>query len=258
MMAVFFVPFGTKFAIWEKTYPIETRLYMDIASALTILTATWSMTRFIDHRPLKTIGLAFDHIFRDFLMGLAVGGAWLGASIVIVWAFGWATPLMPIGFSWTILAGASVAMLFNVFAQEMILCGFVFQTIRSRSNVVTAIIVSSVLFSILHVGAFKGEWLPAINVFVAGVLFCLAYVSTGNLWFPISIHFAWDVLIGPVLGLSESGIRNAGGNWKMVVINGPQLFIGGAFGLEGGFIVTLTAFITILLMVLYKRQKIKT
>ena len=77
MMALFFVPFGPRLAIWEKTSPLETRLYMDVISALTILTATWCMTRFIDRRPLLTIGFAFDHILRDTLTGLAVGIAWL-------------------------------------------------------------------------------------------------------------------------------------------------------------------------------------
>jgi len=258
MMALFFVPFGPRLAIWEKTSPLETRLYMDVISALTILTATWCMTRFIDRRPLLTIGFAFDHILRDTLTGLAVGIAWLGVSLGTAWAFGWASLSDPIGFSWSILGGASLAMLFNNFTQELLLCGFILQTIRDKSNVITAMVVSAILFSGYHAGAFKGEWLAAINVFAAGMVFCLAYIMTGNLWFPISIHFAWDVLMGPVLGLSESGIRNVGGNWKMVVINGPQLFIGGAFGLEGGFIVTLTAFITILLMVLYKSQKIQT
>jgi uncharacterized protein len=149
-------------------------------------------------------------------------------------------------------------MLFNVFTQELILCGFIFQTIRSKSNVITAMIVSSILFSSLHAGAFKGEWLPVVNVFAAGLLFCLAYIITGNLWFPVSIHFSWDVLLGPVFGLTESGIRDLGGGWKMFIVKGPQLFTGGAFGLEGGFIVTLTVFIALILMYLFQRKNIHT
>ena len=38
--------------------------------------------------------------------------------------------------------------------------------------------------------------------------------------------------------------------------NGPQLFIGGKFGLEGGLIVTLTVFILIILMYYFQREKI--
>jgi uncharacterized protein len=255
-MAAFFVPVGPKLAIWEKTHPVNTRFYMDIAAALTILSATWFMTRFIDHRPLRTIGFSFDHFLRDFPIGFIVGSAWLGLSVGTGWMLGWISPAVPIGFSWSIFTGAAIAMLFNIFAQELILCGFIFQTIQTRTNTIIAMIVSSIVFSSLHAGAFKGEWLPAVNVFGAGLLFCLAYVITGNLWFPISIHYSWDVIIGPVLGLSESGIRSLGGNWKMFIINGPPLFVGGSFGLEGGVIVTITIFFFVVGMLLFQRHNV--
>jgi membrane protease YdiL (CAAX protease family) len=254
-LAPCFVPLGSGLGAWEKTSPIHARLYADIACAITLLITTWFMTRFIDHRPFLSIGFASGHILRDVLVGLSVGSAWLGVSIGIAWVFGWASPIMPIGFAWQVLAGAAIAMLFNVLTQELLLCGFIFQTIRRRSNIVTAIVVSAILFAGLHAGAFKGEWLPVINVFAAGLLFCLAYVATGNLWLPISMHFAWDVLLGPLFGLTESGKSNLGGEWKMFVVNGPPLYTGGAFGLEGGFIVTLTVFITIILVFLFQHQK---
>lgn len=237
---------------------MEARLYSDIACAVTILVATWFITRFIDHRPFLTIGFASGHILKDSLVGLAVGSIWLGASIGTAWLLGWASPVAPVGFVWPVLAGSAIAMLFNVLTQELLLCGFIFQTIRRQSNAAIAMVVSAILFASLHAGAFKGEWLPVVNVFAAGLLFCLAYIITGNLWFPISIHFAWDVLLGPVLGLTESGISNLGGGWKIFVINGPQLFTGGTFGLEGGFIVTFTVFFSIVLMYLFQRQKIRT
>jgi membrane protease YdiL (CAAX protease family) len=258
ILAPFFVLFGSRLAKWEQTSPIEARLYADIASAVTILAATWLMTRFIDHRPFLTIGFEFDHIIRDFLVGLAVGSIWLGVSVGIAWLFGWASPIVPIGFAWPVLVGTAISMLFIVLAQELLLCGFIFQTIRRQSNIIIAIVVSAILFAGYHAGAFKGEWLPVLNVFAAGLLFCLAYIMTGNLWFPISIHFAWDVLLGPVLGLTESGKSNLGGGWKMFTVNGPPLFTGGTIGLEGGLIVTLTIFVSIVLMYLFQRQKLRT
>jgi uncharacterized protein len=254
LLALFFVPFGPGLAILQKTSPIKAQLYADIASAITILIATWLATRFIDRRPFLTIGFAFDHIFKDSLTGLALGAAWLGVSIGTAWVLGWASPLAPIGFSWLVLAGASIAMLFNILTQELLLCGFIFQTIRSKSNVIIAIIVSAFLFSSYHAGAFKGEWLPIVNVFAAGLLFCLAYVITGNLWLPISIHFAWNVLLGPVLGLTESGVNDLGGGWKMFAINGPYLFTGGKFGLEGGLIITISVFLMIVLIYYFRRR----
>lgn len=260
LLAAFFLPYGPKLATLVKTYPIEAQLYTNIASAMTILIITWLATRFIDHRSFKTIGFTFDHIFRDLQAGFVLGVAWLSVSVGTALILGWAFLKLPIGFAWPVLIGAAIAMLFNVLTQELLLCGFIFQTIRDKSNVIIAIIVSSILFSGYHAGAFKGEWLLVVNVFGAGLLFCLAYVTTKNLWLPISLHFTWNVLLGPVLGLTESGKNNLGGNWKMVVVKGPQLITGGEFGLEGGLIVTITVFLMIFFIYHFlarRRSKIK-
>lgn len=149
-------------------------------------------------------------------------------------------------------------MVFNVLTQELLLCGFIFQTIRRQSNNVIAMALSAILFAGYHAGAFKGEWLPVVNVFAAGLLFSLAYITTGNLWLPISIHFVWNLLLGPVLGLTESGKSDLGSGWKMFVVKGPPIFTGGAFGLEGGLVVTLTVLVCIVLLYFIKRQKLLT
>jgi len=231
-------------------------LASDIVSTITILAATWIMTRFIDHRPLISIGLSLKHFFRDLFAGLAVGIAWIVVSVGFAWIFGFASSEVPVGFSWSVLLLSAIAMLLNVVTQELLLCGFILQTIRRQSNTLIAVIVSSLLFASYHAGAFRGELLPIVNVFAAGILFCLAYIITNNLWFPIFIHFAWDVLLGPVLGLTESGKSNLGGGWQMFQLKGPSLFTGGSFGLEGGIIVTLTAFLIIFILYYFQRKKI--
>jgi len=256
LMAIYFVPFGPKFSAWFKANPVEARISGDTISLITILVATWLVLKFIDRRAFQTIGFTSRHAVLDIVTGLAVGSIWLCASLGIAWMFGWAAPISPIGFSWNVLIVSAISMLFNVAAQELLLCGFIFQTIRNRSNVIIAIIISAVLFAGYHLGAFKGEWLPAVNVFVAGVFFCIAYLITNNLWLPIAIHFLWNVLLGPVFGITESG-QSLGSGWKMFSVKGPALFTGGSFGLEGGLIVTLTTAITIIFILKFYRQEIR-
>lgn len=257
LLVPFIVPFNSVSAKWNQISPMGVRLYNDICTLLTILSATWLITHFLDRRTFGTIGLTFDHILKYLLTGLTIGTFWLVLSLGITWTFGWGAPVQPVGFMWSVFGGAALSMLFNVIAQELLLCGFIFQTIRREANAIAAILVSSILFAGYHAGAFKGEWLPAINVFGAGILFCLAYYITGSLWFPIFIHYSWDVLIGPLLGLSESGRSDTGANWKMFVIDGPKLFIGGKFGLEGGLIVTSTLIIILILIYNNQRDKIR-
>jgi membrane protease YdiL (CAAX protease family) len=257
LLAFFFVPFGSKVSAWYKTNPVEARLYGDMVTIVTIIAATWLVLKFIDRRAFKTIGLASGNIIKDLFTGVVIGSIWLCASLGIAWIFGWAAPVYPAGFSWNILLISAASMFFNVVAQELLLCGFIFQTIRNRSNVTIAIIISAALFAGYHLGAFKGEWLPAVNVFAAGVFFCIAYLTTNNLWLPIAIHFSWDVLLGPVLGITESGHSNLGGGWKMFTVNGPKLLTGGSFGMEGGLIVTITTILSVLIICFIQQNKIR-
>jgi len=256
LISLIVVPLGPKISGWQKLNPDGFLFYSNIIMFLTVLAATWLLVHFIDHRPLRSIGLSLNHFLRDMLTGLAVGIVWLALSLGIALIFGWLSPVPPIGFSWSVLLISSAAMLFNVITQEFLLCGFIFQSIRSQSNALIALIISSLLFASYHAGAFKGEWLPIVNVFLAGSLFCLAYIMTNNLWFPIFIHFAWDNLLGPVFGLTESGKNDLGGSWNMFNLKGPHLFAGGAFGLEGGLIVTFTvSFVIFFLLLRVIRKK---
>jgi len=257
LLSIFFVPFGSGFTQLYNTYPLQAKLLGDVLSAITILSATWGATLFIDRRPFQTIGFNFNSVFKDLLAGVVVGFIWLAASLGILYLSGWASLTTPVGFSWTILAVASLSMLLNVLTQELLLCGFIFQTIRDKSNLIIALLISAALFAVYHAPAFHGEWLPAVNVFAAGLIFCLAYIITGNLWLPIAIHFTWDVLLGPVLGLTESGKTDLGGGWKMFTLNGPSLYTGGKFGLEGGLIVTMTTAAIIMAVCYFKRTKIR-
>ncbi|HSM16637.1 MAG TPA: type II CAAX endopeptidase family protein [Gemmatimonadales bacterium] len=256
--AVFIIPFDAALSRWADAFPMRVQLYYDIAGLVAMLAATWVMTRFVDRRRFRTIGFASGTASRDFAAGLGTGVAWLVVSVGVAWAFGWVSPEVPVGFSGSLLLAAAISVFINVLTQQLLLCGYIFQTIRSRANFLVALLVSAGLFSAYHAGAFHWAWLPAVNVFAAGVLFCLAYGITGNLWFPVAIHVAWNLLLGPVLGLTVSGTGQMGLGWSMFTVEGPRLFTGGGFGLEGGLVVTLTTTFFVFTMVLFRsRQRIQ-
>lgn len=253
--AVAILPLATILEEWADAYPARARLFADIAGAIAVLSATWVMTRFVDKRRFLTIGFAPDSIIRDLLSGLAIGAAWLGISVALLMVAGWAAPQVQTGFSGGALFFAAVSVFINVVTQQLLICGYILQTIFARAGWLTAILVSAVLFSVLHAAAFGGAWIPPINVFGAGLVFCLAYAITGNLWLPIAIHFAWNMLLGPVLGLTVSGTGALGLGWNVFEIAGPEIFTGGAFGIEGGLIVTLSTAALAMALLLIKARR---
>jgi hypothetical protein len=109
------------------------------------------------------------------------------------------------------------------------------------------------MFALLHYGTAKGAILPLFNLFMAGLLLGYAYLVTGNLWMPIALHFAWNFLLGPVLGLAVSG-RSLTSGTQILSLQGPDSVTGGAFGLEGGLVATFTTAVgLILLYIIYGR-----
>ena len=236
------VPLATLLSDWAETHAALSQLYADVAGAVAIMLATWILVKFVDKRPFLTAGLHPKYVLRDLSMGLAIGVAWLGISIGILAAAGWATPQNHFAFSVAALLLAGVSVLFNVLTQQLLVFGYILQTIRAKAGLPIAVAASALLFSVIHVAAFGGAWIPPINVLGAGLVFGLAYAITGNLWLPIGIHFGWNMLLGPVLGLTVSGTGSLGLGWTAFEITGPAPFTGGPFGIEGGLIVTFTTY----------------
>ncbi len=253
--APFVIPFNDQLKQFEKVSPLQARLYFDVTSALAVLVAAWVMVRFIDRRPFITLGFMPNHVVRDFVLGVCIGITWLGLSVLVLWIMGYVSLRPFFAFSWSILGWAAFALVFNTLTQEVLVRSYIFQTIQSQTNFIWAIVISALLFMAMHVGVYAGAWLPAVNVFIAGVLFGVAYYLTGNLWLPMAIHFTWNFMLGPFLGLSVSGQNQLSSGWQMVTVIGPILWSGGSFGVEGGLIVTVTTIISTAAIFLWFRYR---
>jgi uncharacterized protein len=252
--APFVVPLGSLLAGWAHQHPLRAQIWGDWTVALALLLASWLMTRFVDRIPLAAIGLSPRRAGRDLVVGIGLGVAWIGASLGAAWLVG-CLAWQPLGrVSIPALAGAAVSLVGNVLGQQLLLCGYTLRTLRARLGLPVAVVVGAALFSLCHAPAFHGAWLPAVNVFAAGLVFALARSASGNLWLPMGMHLAWNGLLGPVLGLSVSGSDQLARGWSAFALRGPVLLCGGDFGLEGGLLVTLTTALAVAVFVRRARR----
>jgi|GEM_PF-372148 len=219
------------------------RLYVECAGAGTLLLAGWILVHFIDQRPFVSLGFSAKSLGQEVLLGAALGVGKLVLTLAPLWVGGWLHPAerdnVP---SWSVLPLAALTVLCNVVTQEVLVRGYILQTLRTYLGTATALIGSSLLFSAFHYGTAKGALLPHMNLFLSGLVYGYAYLETGNLWAPISLHWAWNLLLGPVLGLTVSGLRPELSplyyGWSLLHVRGPALVTGGAFGIEGGLAAT--------------------
>ena len=241
------VPVAKKRDQGERPMSPWLRLYFEVAGAVTISIAAWLMTHFVDKRPFVTLGFAPDRFLRDTLLGLGMGTGMLLLAVATVRLVGCVRRCASSQVIGSALATIGVAMAANTLTQEILVRGYIQQTIQAQSNPMVAVLLSAIIFALLHAGAIQDAPLPAFNLLVTGVLLGMAYAVTGNLWLPIAVHFSWNFLLGPVLGLTVSGQALDGG-WQLLALEGPAPLTGGAFGLEGGLEATGATLLGILLL----------
>ena len=100
---------------------------------------------------------------------------------------------------------------------------------------VWGVLLSSLIFGLLHLGNPHATAVGAAGIILAGLFLGYAFVRTGQLWLSIGIHIGWNFFEGVVFGFPVSGLTVY--HVTRVVISGPELWTGGAFGPEAGLIV---------------------
>lgn len=212
---------------------------LDGAGLLAILAASAIMMLAVDRRPFSALGLGA----RGFPVNLALG-ALLGAAMIALAAaglvFGGVAELDATRFADRAdLPLAALSGVLNVAMQDLLIAGFAYLVLGPRFGSRAAVIVLSILFVGLHAGVLTGvaAAVPALNLFLAGVLLIYCRVVTGSLWLSVGVHFAWNYLQGPVLGLAVTG-QSLTKNSPVLILSGPNWITGGAFGFEGGVAAT--------------------
>lgn len=142
--------------------------------------------------------------------------------------------------------------------EELLLRGYLFQKL-ARFSAPLAVIVSSLSFALLHLGNSEVSGLALVNIAIGGVLLSVAFLVRRNLWYPISIHFFWNVISGPLLGHEVSGFVMPE---SLLILRdrGPAIVTGAGFGIEGSVVMTFTesAVLALLLWRLRRRNRLRS
>jgi len=98
-----------------------------------------------------------------------------------------------------------------------------------------AAVLTSLLFGVVH-KTNQGESLAGLAAVVAvGLFFCLTLRRTGNLWFAVGFHAAWDYAQTFVYGVPDSGEPGIGHLFNSR-LEGPRWLTGGSVGPEGSWL----------------------
>jgi uncharacterized protein len=188
---------------------------------------------------------------REFLLGCGAAILLIGAADGLVMLTTRLHHVAGNGFPWIELIAVYLPAVVH---EELLFRGYPFQKIWRR-NRAAAVLLSSVVFAVLHAGNNAFSLLAMANLFFAGILLALAYARYERLWFPIGIHLGWNLLSGPILGYNVSGYESSESVLRTVGRGSPWL-TGGLFGIEGSVWIVVVELAGIALLLPHRRTPI--
>jgi membrane protease YdiL (CAAX protease family) len=138
------------------------------------------------------------------------------------------------------------AMIEEVLFRSLLLSGLV---IVLRGRKWSAILITSVLFGLAHLGNPHATPVSGIGNALGGLMYGIAFLGGKNVWLPWGLHFSWNFSQGPILGFPVSGLE-MGGLFALQT-TGSEILSGGAYGPEAGLVGMVFRFVIVGMLFVY-------
>ena len=240
-------------AIIDELNKINFLLLLKIIEFFALMFCLWLFMKFIDRKPLMSLGLKYEGFQQDFKFGLILGAGLIAIGFFSLFILGY---VRVESFSFPFLDIVLYFILFVVvaFHEEIMLRGYILRSLMESMNRYLALAVSSLIFMTVHLLNPNISFLGAVNLFLAGIVLGIYYVHKLNLWLPIGMHLTWNFFQGPIFGFEVSGIKSQ--SLIKQTVNGSDLITGGKFGFEASLLATVLIVVVILYLDKnYREQK---
>lgn len=219
------------------------------------------IVKYIEHRKLSSLG--FQSIGKSVKAGLfgTIVGIFsvilIMINLYLMGCVGLSTsPTQPLGIN----AFIPIILVFFGFivqggTEELVSRGWLLNVVSARYGGVMGIIISTLYFASTHLFNAGFNFIVFINIVLFSILLCMIVNWTGNLWYAIGFHGAWNFAIGNIFGLDVSGNKDRVGSLFEFTVSGPSFLTGGKFGIEGG--IPTTFILGLLLIIIFFVKKYK-
>ncbi len=196
------------------------------------------MVRGIDRSPWARVGLGRSGASPRLLSwAFLLGALAIAAPSLALLGVRWLRPMaLPAGGteSWLVFAaGAALFVAPAALMEEFLMRGYVFAVLREFAGWRATLVVTSVVFGVLHAKNPGASPESVVVVMLAGLFLGGILVATGSLWAVWVTHFAWNWVMAALLHTSVSGFALPFPGYQLVN-SGPDWITGGAWGPEGG------------------------
>jgi len=215
-------------------------------SLASVVLATWIMLRKVEKLPWSSVGLDRVALNPPALIGGAVLGACtIGITGLLLLAGHMLRIDRTVPGSWWGEAGHSAAVLLPAaLFEELFLRGYLFSVLRRYGGWRMALILTSIVFGLLHMWNPGADAESILAVVVAGFFLGAILLATRSLYAAGAAHFAWNWVMAGGFHIAVSGIPATDVDYRTVE-TGPDWLTGGPWGPEGGLAAVALMFVAI-------------
>jgi len=218
---------------------LEWRMMIEVSMMLAAIIPGFVMAR-IEGRPFGDFGLPLRRVFgRNFWVGTLWGIASLSVLMLalrVTGAFEFVAVELHGARIWKFAAFYALLFLFAALFEDFLMRGYSQWVLSQGMNFWPAAALLSALFGYIH-GRNPGETttgLAAVALIV--FFFCLTLRRTGDLWWAVGFHMAWDWGESFLYSVPDSGSLLPG-HLIRSSFHGPDWLTGGSVGPEGSYLV---------------------
>jgi len=216
--------------------------------------AYWIYVRYVEKRDLTELG--YSSALREFGFGSLTGFGLFGFVIAILWLLGFYR-VRGFDLVWLSLIGALLGAFVSALMQELIFRAVIYRITEKWLGTWWALAISAILFGLIHLSSSGATIFSALAIALqAGIILAAAYMLTHRLWMALGLHMAWDFANDGVFGVGVAGqTGDTLHGLFQASLNGPNLFTGGALGVEASVITLVVMLITGIVMLRKAYQK---
>ena len=177
--------------------------------------------------------------------GAVMGGLTIGVASLALLAIRMLQIVPTVAGSSLATAGRyAIILLPAAFFEELFIRGYPFAVLRRVAGWRMALIVTSVLFGLMHMANPGVDAEAILAVTVAGFFLGAVLLATRSLYAAGAAHFAWNWVMAGGLHIAVSGLPAKDPDYRTIE-TGPDWLTGGSWGPEGGLAAVLVMFVMI-------------
>jgi len=232
----------------------QQRLIIYFFACLGTFVILWGFMKYVDKERFVLMGFHIKNRRKDILIGLFIG--------LIIMSFGYLFLIeineityLKTTFNLKEIGYSILVYIFVSFSEEILFRGYVLKNLLNSMHSSLALVLSAILFSLMHGANPNMDWFSFLNLFLVGILLGISYIYTKNLWFPIALYFSWNFF------QTLFGFNVSGQDFYSLIefkISEKNILNGGDFVFEGSiFSIIIQVLLIIGIIMYYQNKKIR-